>query len=77
MHIKKQLKCIVAIWDLGLGTQTWDSDLGLGLGTRTWNSDLELGLGTRTWDSELEARDFETETQETVSQEPELLTQDF
>ena len=34
-----------------------------------------LGLGT--WDSELEARDFETGTQETVSQEPELLTQDF
>ncbi len=53
MHIKKQLTCIVAIWDLG------------------------LGLGTRTWDSELEARDFETGTQETVSQEPELLTQDF
>lgn len=49
MHIKKQLKCIVAIWDLGLGT----------------------------WDSELEARDFETETQETGAQEPELLTQDF
>lgn len=36
-----------------------------------------LGLGTRTWDSELEARDFETETQETGAQEPELLTQDF
>ena len=32
MHIKKQLKCIVAIWD---------SDLGLGLGTRTWDSELE------------------------------------
>ena len=29
MHIKKQLKCIVTIWDLelGLGTRTWDSEL--------------------------------------------------